>query len=227
MQWFGRIFSSTGMSADPEKISTLITAGRPESTEDVRSFLQAAAYNAKFAFDHEGERTYEEVTKSLRELLMKDKPFSWTDEREGDYQMIRIMMSDKTTLRPFNPKKTAHFVSDASPLGISASLYQEEEDGSWVPVDHTSRALSESEQRWKSQIDWESLAKSWGMVQFRHFLVGTHFTSWGDHEPLLPYYNDLTKAGSVRLNKHRQKIQDLSFTDRYIPGKQNPNDYSS
>ena len=30
-----------------------------------------------------------------------------------------------------------------------------------------------------------------------------------------------------RLNKHRQMIQDLCFTDKYIPGKENPNDYAS
>ena len=58
-------------------------------------------------------------------------------------------------------------------------------------------------------------------------LVGNHFTSWGDHEPLLACYNDMTKQGSVRLNKHRQQVQDLCFTDKYIPGKQNPTDYAS
>ena len=115
------------------------------------------------------------------------------------------MMSDKTTLRPFCRDKKTHFVSDASLEGISASLCQEK-DGRWVPVDHCSRALSATEQRWRSQIDWESLGKSWGMTQFRHYLVGRHFESWGDHEPLLAYYNDLTKLGSVRLNKHKQLI---------------------
>ena len=71
------------------------------------------------------------------------------------------------------------------------------------------------------------LGKVMGMIQFRHFLVGRHFNSWGDHEPLLTYYNDLTRQGSARLNKHRQKMQDLCFTDRFIPGKENPNDYTS
>ena len=137
------------------------------------------------------------------------------------------MISSTTTLRPFDMDKATHYVSDASPEGISASLYQEEKDGSWVPVDHASRALSQTEQRWKRQIDWESLAKSWGMTHFRHYLVGRPFTSWGDDEPLLAYYNNLTKPGSVSLNKHRQLIQDISFTVKFIKGKENPADYSS
>ena len=137
------------------------------------------------------------------------------------------MMSDKTTLRPFCRDKKTQFVSDASPEGISASPFQEEKDRRWVPVDHASRALSATEQRWRSQIDWESLGKCWGMTQFRHYLVGRHFESWGDHEPLLAYFNDLMKLGSVRLNKQRKLIQDLSFTDKYLPGKRNPADYYS
>ena len=62
VRWFGRVFSRIGMSADPDKIAHIITAGRPEYTEDVRSFLQAAAYNARFTFDHKEANTYEEVT---------------------------------------------------------------------------------------------------------------------------------------------------------------------
>ena len=118
--------------------------------------------------------------------------FEWTWEREDASQSIIRMILDSTTLWPFWTDRETHLVTDASPVGISASLYQVEEGGCWVPIDHTSRALSETEQRWKSQIDWESLAKCWWMEQFRHYLVGTKFTSWGDHKPLLPYYNDLS-----------------------------------
>ena len=53
------------MSADPDKIQHIIQAGRPDTVEDVRSLLQAAAYNARFAFDHKGNESYEEVTKPL------------------------------------------------------------------------------------------------------------------------------------------------------------------
>ena len=78
-------------------------------------------------------------------------------------------------------------------------------------MDHITRALSPQEQRWRSRIDWESLAKSWGMMMFRPYLVGNKFTSWGDHQPL---YNDLNKPSPVRIAKHRSKIIDLTFTDK-------------
>ena len=227
VNWFGRVFSPAGVSADPRKIEAIIEAGRPTSTDDVRSLIQATAYNARFAFDHEEDQTYEQVTAPLRELMGKDSRFSWNSTREKSYQKLMRMMSSDTTLRPYCPNKPTHFVSDASPKGIAASLYQEEPDRSWVPVDHTSRALSKEEMGWKSQIDWESLAKSWGMEQFRYYLTGIHYTSWGDQEPLVSIYNNSSKAASVRINKHRMKVQDLCFTDKYMPGRTIPCDYNS
>ena len=93
VRWFGRVFSQTGVLADPDKITKIITMGRPESLEDVRSFLQAASYNTRFAFAHEEGQTYEEATAPLRELLGKDKVFEWTREREDAYQRIWNILS--------------------------------------------------------------------------------------------------------------------------------------
>ena len=227
VKWFGRVFSRTGCSADPEKISQIREAGRPTSTEDVRSFLQACSYNAKFAFDHKLPTTYQETTAPLRLMLEKDAKFMWSDKQENSYRSLLNMLNDKTCLRPFRTELPTHFISDASRYGIAASVYQEEKDGTFVPVDHVDRALSTTEQGWESQLEWENLAKSWGMNMLRTYLVGKKFTSWGDHLPLVPLYNNPAIAAGRRITKHRQQVQDLQFMDKYLKGKQNPCDYKS
>ena len=63
------------------------------------------------------------------------------------------MMNSRTYLAPHDRKQKTHLVTDASPCGIAASLYQKDDQGMWVPVDHTSRVLSGYEQGWESQID--------------------------------------------------------------------------
>ena len=166
------------MSADPDKIHHIMQAGRPEMIEDVRSLLQAAAYNAKYGFDHLETKTYEEVTAPLRQRLIKDATYRWDEECKNSFQTLLRMMNSRTYLAPHDPKRKTHLVTDASPCGIAASLYQEDDQGKWVPVDHTSRALSPYEQGWDSQIDWESLAKVWGMMMFRPYLIGVHFMLW-------------------------------------------------
>ena len=224
---FGRIFSGAGVSVDPDKILHIVQAGKPESIEDVRSLLQAVAYNTKYGFDHKEDQSYEEVTAPIRKLLTKDAVFRWDEESDARFQTLIRMMNSRTYLAPHDHTRKTHLVTDASPCGIAALLYQEDETGTWVPVDHTSRALSAVEQGWQSQIDWESLAKTWGMMMFRPYLVGVRFMAWGDHKPLLPLYNDMSKTVLVRVTRHRNKVQDLCFTDKYLEGKAMPCDYVS
>ena len=81
-------------------------------------------------------------------------------------------MNSRTYLVPYDPKRNKHLVTGASPCGIAASLYQEDDQGMWVSVDHASRALSGYKQGWESQIDWEILSKVWGMMMFRPYLIG-------------------------------------------------------
>ena len=39
VSWLGYIFSKSGMSADPKKVAAILQAGRPETTEEVKSFI--------------------------------------------------------------------------------------------------------------------------------------------------------------------------------------------
>ena len=95
VKWFGRVYLASGVTSDPEKVQIIGKAGRPENIQDVKSLLQAAAYNAKFVFDHEEDMSYEEATAPLRELLKKGSVFSWNEERERAYQTLVKIISDR------------------------------------------------------------------------------------------------------------------------------------
>ena len=227
IDWFGRQFTPHGVSADPKKIISIIEAGRPQTTEDVRSLLMACQYNVRFLFDHPNtSQSYEEITKPLRLLLKKGTKFHWQSSHEDAYNNLMSLMCSPATLRPFDINRTTHFVADSSEIGTQASIYQVDEENQWIPIDHISRALSESEQNY-SPIERESLAQSWGMDQFRYYLVGNHFTSWSDHKPLLPIYNNYQKPASKRISKHRDNIQDLQYTMQHLPGDDMPCDFGS
>ena len=119
IEWFGRVFSAHGVSADPNKVKAIIEAGRPTNLEDIRSLLQACQYNAKFLFDSgEINDSYEDVTKPLREMLHKDAKFIWDPRREEAYVNLMKIMSPPATLRPFDINKPTIHVADASEEGI-------------------------------------------------------------------------------------------------------------
>ena len=227
IKWFGRTFSSEGVTADGDKIQSIVSRGKPDCTEDVRSFLMACQYNAKFLFDHpDVSESYEQITAPLRTLLKKDMKFIWTEREDQAYQKLLALMESPATLRPYDPSRPTHFVADSSEVGVQCSIYQEREDNTWVPVDHTSRSLTPAEQDY-SPIERESLAQSFGMDQFRFYLVGGQFTAWTDHEPLAPIYNNTQKPATKRIKKHRDQVIDLRYTMRHLPGKDMPCDYGS
>ena len=231
IKWFGRTFNSNGVTADIGKVNGIIDEGRPKDIEEVRSLLMACQYNAKFAFDNGSLGSYEDVTLPLRKLLRKDAVFDWDNEVEEAYTKLMEIISNPSTLQAFDKERETHVVADASESGIQASLYQVtiseyRRKPTWVPIDHVSRALTETESRY-SPIERESLGLSWGMEQFRFYLVGSKFAAWTDHEPLPSIYNNRQKPTSKRIAKHRDMIQDLDFKASYLRGSDMPCDYGS
>ena len=127
----------------------------------------------------------EQVTKHLRTLTEKNARYTWTEECEAAYREIIAMMTSDTTLRPFDPDRKTILVADASPTGIAAGVYQEDDNGRWMPIDHSSRGLTDVESHY-SQTERESLAQVWGMNTFRYYLLVVNFDAYTDHQPLLP-----------------------------------------
>ena len=84
------------------------------------------------------------------------------------------------------------------------------------------------EKCWTSQIDWEALARVFGMTVFRQYIVGPHFFCWGNHKPLLvPLFNNLNKPAPARVTRLHNLVVDLTLTDKHIPGHKNPADFAS
>ena len=71
---FGKVFSSEGISPDPDKVEALKAAGPPQSEAEVRSFRFFAEANADFM---EG---FAQATTPLREPLKVKAKFQWTSE---------------------------------------------------------------------------------------------------------------------------------------------------
>ena len=134
-------------------------------------------------------------------------------------------MSNDTALRPYDPKLKTKLVTNAGPIGIVASIFQECQDGTWIPVDHASRSLTQCEQK-HSQIEKESLPQPWDMTTHRFYLLGIPFESHRDRQPLIPIYSG-KRRGNARIERHRSKVQGFQYVMKYLPGKENLCDYQS
>ena len=168
--WFGYMFGKEGVRPDPTKVQKLKEKGIPESQEEVRSFLQAAQFNARFMWDTNG--AYSHITQPLRRLLGKNVPFEWGPEQQASYADIIDALESAGALHSYNPDLDIVHVADAQPTGIASSVYMvtKGEEETWWPLNHISRSLTPTESGYP-QIDRESLAQAWGMRQQRYYLL--------------------------------------------------------
>ena len=130
-------------------------------------------------------------------------------------------------LNYFDPKLNTEVICDAAPYDLSAILtqYCEDENKKGV-VAHTSRSLTETEQRY-SQIEREALAILFGCTQLQVYLSGKHFKIVTDHKPLISMFNNPRTQAPFRIERITLKLQGFCYTVEHIHGASNPLYYLS
>jgi hypothetical protein len=83
VSFLGHIISEGGISVDPSKIQDVLSWEAPKSVSEIHSFLGLAGYYRRFI---EG---FSKRTKTMIELLGKDKKFEWTAKCESSFQELK------------------------------------------------------------------------------------------------------------------------------------------
>ena len=87
--FFGKVFSSEGISADPNKMVALQAAGLSQSKAEVRSFLFVAGANADLM---EG---FAQITAPL---IKQGAPIQWTPECQRAFDQTKPLLSGDTVM---------------------------------------------------------------------------------------------------------------------------------
>ena len=227
--WFGNVYSKEGMSPDPRKCEIIRNWPAPESTSDIKSFLQTVQFNAKFLGGEPGEKLYPELTEPLRVLTKKNARFIWGNKEQTCFNEIKNRLCSDRVLVPYDLSRNTRLYVDSSPVGTQATVAQSHEvngETIWRPVNHTSRAWTDAESRY-GQIERESNGILTGMLMNKMYTLGTHVEIINDHEPLVPIYNGHSKSKQLRVASHRTKLSSYDYHLTYEPGKLTPCDYGS
>ena len=219
-KFFGYVFSSEGILPDPDKVSALRSAAPPTSKEEVRSFLGMAGFNSQFI------PSYATLSGPLRDLTKKGVNFKWGQPEKRSFDAITKAICDNTLLSYFDTKKQTALFTDASPVGVNATLAQLDENGCYKPVNIASRALSTTEMQY-DQLEREALAMHFGCSRFKIFLQGCHFIHFIDPEPLKHMMEKSKREAPARIERIRLKLQNYDATIQLVKGKHNPADYLS
>ena len=179
-----------------------------------------AGFNSQFI------PSYATLSAPLRDLTRKGVNFKWGLPEKRSFNAITEAICDNTLLSYFDTKKQTALFTDASPVGINATLAQLDDNGCYRPVNIASRALSTTEMQY-DQLEREALAMHFGCTRFRIFLQGCHFTHFIDPEPLKHMMEKSKREAPARIERIRLKLQNYDSTIQLIKGKHNPADYLS
>ena len=213
MKWLGHEIDEEGMKPNKEKVKAILDLKHPENPKQLKSFLGAIQYLAKFL------PRLSERTDKLRKLLKKNTEWKWETEQQNDFEMIKKMLTEEPALAHYAKDKDNIVSTDASKTGLGITLWQKQADGELKPIAFGSRFLNDSEKNY-SIGELELLAVVWGLEKFRFYLYGKKVFLYTDHQALEPLIkrNRCNKQYSARLTRWLDRLAHFDISIQHIAG---------
>ena len=141
----------------------------------MQSFIGMVNYLSKFSV------RLSELAEPIRELSKNKVPFNWGPEHQAAFKQMKKEIVRAPILTYYNPKKETILQTDAS-IRLGACLLQDQKQVYFV-----NKAITETQQGYVA-IEIESLAVTWAMEKFHHFLYASHFILETDQNHCKPSY---------------------------------------
>ncbi|UYV80104.1 hypothetical protein LAZ67_18001713 [Cordylochernes scorpioides] len=209
LEILGYITSKHGIKPAEHNIKAVRNFPRPKKVKEVQFFLGMCSYYRKFIKD------FSKIADPLTNLIKKSVSFTWTERQEEAFQTLKTALLSPPILGHFNPNAPTYVHTDASNIGIGATLVQDI-GGEEKVISYLSRTLSKAEQNY-STTEKECLAVVWSMSKLRPYLYGRHFKIVTDHHALCWLKN--LKDPTGRLARWALKIQEYDFDIIHKSGK--------
>lgn len=190
---------------------------RPETAEEMESFLGVIGYYKKFV------QGYDYLIQPLRAYVIgvrKDgkKRFVLEDDKEAmeAYNVLLGKLTSAPVLRIYNPTIPTVVKTDCSAFAWGAVLCQVYDEVE-LPVAFASGTLNSSQRNWPA---WkrEAYASLRAMEKWRYYLLGTSFKLVTDHQANV-YLFDLTRPSSAMLDNWKIILSQYDYTVEHRPGK--------
>ena len=207
--YLGHNIGRDGIKPSHDNVAAILKYPRPTCVSEVRSFVGLASNYRKFV------NNFAHLASSLTSLLKKETTFQWTDEQEAAFSQLKMVLTSRPVLAPYDPARETELRTDASACGFGAILVQKH-GGYFKPVYYASRVTNEHECNY-SATHLEAAAIIWAVQKLEPYLVNIQFTIVADHGSL-QFMNGGRLSG--KLWRWAMILQRFNYTIIYKPGKQ-------
>ena len=213
VECLGHIVGDENLSPNPDKVTAISNADRPETKKQLRSFLGLIGFYRKFV------PNFALVAVSLTDMTRRGCPnkLVWSDSAITAFHTLKQALIKFPILKFPNMSESFVLQTDASDRGIGTVLLQEEQ-GKKLPVASASRKLKGSEVSYAT-VEKECLAIVWAVQKFQCYLYGNEFMLETDHKPLV--YLNRSKVTNARLMRWALSLQPYRYRIVAIKGRDN------
>nr|XP_054767488.1 uncharacterized protein K02A2.6-like [Lytechinus pictus] len=208
VRFMGHIISRDGLKVDPQKVAAIADMPVPDSVESLQRFIGMVKYLSKYL------PALSDISEPLRRLTHKDCVWTWNEQQQEAFDMIKQKVCEAPVLRYFDASAPTEGQGDASQFGLGFALLQHGQ-----PVAYASRALTPAETRY-SQIEKELLAQVFGLEKHHEYVYGRKIILWTDHKPLVAITQKPLATAPKRLQRLLLRLQQYDVCIQYMPGPQ-------
>ena len=210
--FLGVLLTREGVLPDPSKLQVIQDFPVPRTKQQLQSFLGVCGYYRRFSLRH---ATFVDP---FRDLLSNDTLWDWTDKHDSAFVQLKQNFLNCVSLTHYLPNVRLKLQTDASDIGISGILYQEDAEGNPRIVSLVSRVLTKYERNY-TVTEKELLAIIYSVLKFRYYLVGTSFDIITDHKSLT--FLLTSPFNSARLMRWILCLQEYNFDVHHCKGADN------
>lgn len=213
LEYLGFQVSAEGIAPTQSKVEAITKYPAPKTPKECMRFMGLANFYRRFVphFSH--------IAAPLTQYMSSPKLTPWSPVEEAAFQQLNSKLTTPTLLITPSDNYTFVLTTDASNIGIGATLEQFDGSKKVGVVAYFSRKLQGAQLNYAVQ-DLEFLAIVEALKHFRPLLVGNHFILRTDHISLT-YLHTQSKTPRGRIARWLDLLADYDFTTQYIKGSSN------
>ena len=216
VEFLGHMVDAEGIRPLREKVRAVQDFPTPKTVSELRTFLGLINFYHRFL---PNAASILHPLNALACQRRKSSPIEWSDATMQAFHQAKQLLVEAAMLSHPDPTAPIALFTDASDVGVGASL-QQWQQCRWVPLAFFSRRLQPRERRY-SAFDKELLSAYLATRHFRHMLEGSEAVLYTDHKPLVDAWKKAGEAWSSRQQRHLSTIAEFVCDVRYQEGKSN------
>jgi len=191
------------------KVVTILEMPNPTDVHMLRSFIGLCDYYKIYV------QGFSIIAHPLYALLKKDVAWTWSDEAQEAFNILKEKLSEFPIVRRPDFNKVFILHTNWNAIGIGAIFGQLDEEGKEYVITYASRNNNKAESNYSS-YERECFAVVWAVIHFRPYLYGTNFPLYTNHQPIKWLMTNDKLTG--KLARWALILQEYEFKVIHQPG---------